>query len=209
MLELARRETSGMLGASSAWRRDLGMVDPYRDAQTTVAESLAERRAELDRIDEALIPLCERREEVIADIDSLHARLNVLKAGQERKPARRGHPAMVGFGLFVMSAFSAAYLMKPTCRGAKWPQAQEAHNETRALRLLAETVLADKQSAGCPTLAEIAGVNAGRDPWQNPYRIQCSDGTVHVYSSGPDGILNTRDDIRDDASLAALHARMR
>jgi len=37
------------------------------------------------------------------------------------------------------------------------------------------------------------------DPWQNPYRYGLNDdGTVALFSMGPDGIANTADDLRPD-----------
>jgi len=184
------------------------MSDPYRDAEASLTENLAQRKAELDTIDETLIPLHERREEVLTEIDLISARLGSLKSQRECPSPRSGRPAVMGFGLFVMSAFSAAYLVRPTCDYGS-SRARDAQSETRALRAIAEMALQDSAKGSCPTLADIAGKNASRDPWKNPYRIQCVDKVVHVYSSGPDGIANTTDDIRDDSPLSAIHARMR
>ena len=42
-----------------------GMSDPYRDAEASLTENLEQRKAELDAIDQTLVPLHERREEVL------------------------------------------------------------------------------------------------------------------------------------------------
>jgi len=54
---------------------------------------------------------------------------------------------------------------------------------------------------GCPTLSslqqeELLSRNArGDDAWGNRFRISCAGGELSVSSAGPDGKLNTADDI--------------
>lgn len=186
------------------------MSDPYRDAEASLSESLKARRAELDAIDETLIPLHERREEVISEIDVLASRLGALRSPELPTNVRRGRSVVFGFGLVVTSAFSAAYMLIPArthCGGAS--RDSVALQEARGLQAMAEVSFNHMDSA-CQTLRDIVGTKdtrAGRDPWRNPYRVNCTDGIVHVTSSGPDGIANTRDDIRDDMDLRVLRAR--
>jgi hypothetical protein len=55
---------------------------------------------------------------------------------------------------------------------------------------------------GCPTLSslqeeQLLSRNArGDDAWGNRFRISCADGEISVSSAGPDGKLNSADDIR-------------
>jgi hypothetical protein len=36
---------------------------------------------------------------------------------------------------------------------------------------------------------------SGNDPWGHPYVLDTSDGTAYVFSAGPDGEIDTEDDI--------------
>jgi general secretion pathway protein G len=55
----------------------------------------------------------------------------------------------------------------------------------------------------CPTIQElitskkIDGKHSD-DPWGMPYRIDCSEGEIRVYSNGNDRKPGTPDDLRDD-----------
>jgi hypothetical protein len=188
------------------------MSDPYRDAEASLTETLEQRKAELDAIDQTLVPLHERRDEVLTEIDLLSARIGALRSVQH--PSSHGaRPAMLGFGIFVMAAFSLAYSWRGThCTASRSTIAQQ---ETRALRALAEISLEDQQkldkTTSCPRTEDIFGTQAARnrDPWKNPYRLECDAGEIHVTSNGPDGIAGTRDDIRDGVDPLPLHARVR
>ncbi len=189
------------------------MSDPYRDAEASLTETLEQRKAELDSIDQTLVPLHERRDEVLTEIDLLSARIGALRSVQERPCSHAARPAMLGFGVFVMAAFSLAYSWRGTrCTVSRSVIAQQ---ETRAFRALAEVSLEDQQkldkTASCPRTEDIFGTRASRnrDPWRNPYRLECSEGEIHVTSNGPDGIAGTRDDIRDGIDPTPLHARVR
>ncbi len=174
------------------------MSDPYRDAETLLKATLDERRAELQALDEKLIPMHERHEELVGEIDALEARLGSLRYRDEAR--RSSRPAIIGFGLVVTSAFSAAYLMlRPPHAGCGVSRAHMAWSDTRQLKMLADEHL-ERADSACPSVQDVVGENTrlARDPWGNPYRISCGDGEVVVSSNGPDGIAATRDDIRDN-----------
>lgn len=188
------------------------MSDPYRDAEASLTETLEQRKAELDAIDQTLVPLHERREEVLTEIDLLSARIGALRSVQHPPASHGGRPAMLGFGVFVMAAFSLAYGWRGThCTSSRSTIAQQ---ETRAFRALAEISLEDQQkldkTASCPRAEDVLGTRASRnrDPWKNPYRLDCDAGEIHVTSNGPDGIAGTRDDIRDGIDPNPLQARL-
>lgn len=78
-----------------------------------------------------------------------------------------------------------------------------------AMKMAAELQLATDGGGRCPSLKELIDgkkldPNGMNDPWGNPYRIVCADDEVHAVSNGRDGIENTPDDIRDDASASDL-----
>ena len=57
----------------------------------------------------------------------------------------------------------------------------------------------------CPTVKTLAAAgqlaaDRTEDPWGSPFRIECADEQVHVYSNGPDKRPGTGDDIRDDST---------
>jgi hypothetical protein len=70
----------------------------------------------------------------------------------------------------------------------------------------------DHAASTCPTAAELG---AARDPWNHPYAVTCTDQpadqVIGARSAGPDGILETDDDIvswtLDDAMRLARGAR--
>jgi hypothetical protein len=189
------------------------MSDPYRDAEASLTENLEQRRAELDAIDQTLVPLHERREEVLTEIDLLTARIGALRSVQRGPASHGGRSAMVGFGVFVMAAFSMAYGWRGShCTSSR---SSVARQETRAIQALAEVSLQDMQktdkTATCPRVEDVFGSTRGkpvRDPWRNPYRLECNEGEIHVTSNGPDGIAGTRDDIRDGIDPTPLQARV-
>lgn len=188
------------------------MSDPYRDAEASLTENLEQRKAELDAIDQTLIPLHERREEVLTEIDLLSARIGALRSVQHATPSQGGRPVMLGFGMFVMAAFSLSYGWRGThCTSSR---SQVARQETMAYRALAEVSLSDLQhfdkGATCPRYEDVFSTRGAqnRDPWRNPYRLECSEGEIHITSNGPDGIAGTRDDIRDGVDPLPLQARI-
>ena len=55
----------------------------------------------------------------------------------------------------------------------------------------------------CPSIQELVtgkklDAKKTTDPWNSPYKIQCSEGEIHVTSPGNDRKDGTPDDIRDD-----------
>lgn len=63
-------------------------------------------------------------------------------------------------------------------------------------------------ATGCPTAeqilelsegpirSELLKVTDGKDPWGTPFRVECDDERVRVFSVGPDKLAGTTDDIR-------------
>ena len=55
----------------------------------------------------------------------------------------------------------------------------------------------------CPTIQDLVTSKKldghhTEDPWNVTYKIDCSEGEIHVYSAGNDHKFGTPDDIRDD-----------
>jgi general secretion pathway protein G len=55
----------------------------------------------------------------------------------------------------------------------------------------------------CPTMQDLINskkLDAKRtdDPWNTVYKIDCSEGEIHVFSAGNDRKFGTQDDLRDD-----------
>lgn len=61
---------------------------------------------------------------------------------------------------------------------------------------------ADHPGRTCPVsldeLSPYLGSRDTRDPWGNPYRFACVDGSLWVVSSGEDGKIGTDDDLASD-----------
>jgi len=82
--------------------------------------------------------------------------------------------------------------------------AEEGHAAEAAKKILhaAKAYAAASSQAGCPTLSELVESRAlaesarVEDAWGNRYRIVCDDASTTVVSSGPDGHMGTRDDVR-------------
>lgn len=95
-----------------------------------------------------------------------------------------------------------------------FPQLREARVKTAitsagAVRQAAQLYI-EVDKAGsvdtCPTVQELIDskkLERGKtqDPWDQPFKIICADGEVHVLSFGADHKEGTPDDVRDDTPL--------
>ncbi|MGH9884160.1 MAG: serine/threonine protein kinase, partial [bacterium] len=76
------------------------------------------------------------------------------------------------------------------------PRPDDARAELRAMLAAFAHWSETHAAAICPTAAELG---AARDPWQHPYAVTCTDQpadqVVGVRSAGPDGAMETDDDI--------------
>jgi general secretion pathway protein G len=76
-----------------------------------------------------------------------------------------------------------------------------AETEARTTRQLAQSYVALGNAVECPSVSDllkeglIDDSSRTVDPWQNPYRITCTEGRMVVSSNGPDRTLGTPDDI--------------
>ncbi len=86
----------------------------------------------------------------------------------------------------------------------KFIQAQKDTAKTNALeiRRIAASYHAEHMDQECPTaelLRDKKQIDAASkivDPWEMPYKVECSDDDITVSSSGPDKKFGTADDIR-------------
>jgi general secretion pathway protein G len=97
-----------------------------------------------------------------------------------------GGVTLVAFPLFKESRIKIAV---QGCQAVK--QAAELHQNLEGS--------ADQ----CPTIQDLVTSKKldghhTEDPWNVTYKIDCSEGEIHVYSAGNDHKFGTPDDIRDD-----------
>ena len=85
---------------------------------------------------------------------------------------------------------------------------ENAKVKAGAVQMAAELQLTVAGSDRCPTVKDLVDSKkldpkVKDDPWGNPYRVVCDD-EVHVVSNGRDGVADSPDDVRDDASESEL-----
>jgi general secretion pathway protein G len=61
----------------------------------------------------------------------------------------------------------------------------------------------------CPTMQDLVRskkVDGSKtdDPWNSPYRIDCAEGEIRVYSNGNDRKAGTADDLKDNYTAADI-----
>jgi len=173
---------------------------PYPDILTV-------RRAELRQLLEESRELNERIETVADDVRRL-SRPIVLER-RRRAFVRWGErilwASIAGGGIACFAfCYRAAYLELEVAK------IQAARQYARKVKDVADVHFRTAPFAGmCPTVKnlvddkELAAFDAD-DPWATPFRIECADGEIHVYSNGPDTKPGTADDIRDDSSPQEL-----
>jgi general secretion pathway protein G len=86
----------------------------------------------------------------------------------------------------------------------KESQIKSAKVSCEAVRQAAELYINLEGSADqCPTIQDLVtskklDAKKTDDPWNTPYKIDCSEGEVHAISAGRDKKFGTPDDVRDD-----------
>ena len=77
-----------------------------------------------------------------------------------------------------------------------------AASSARTVRGAVKTWWLEHDASACPSVKQLVDDqvldkdNAQLDPWGKPWRIECADNDVTVYSDGNDRIAGTADDIR-------------
>lgn len=177
----------------------MAMSRTYRDGHAILEARLTELRAEREA-------LLERRRDVEgaiarldAEADQIQARLPFPPTDATARPPRwwplllLGVPASAG-------AWAVVWLIQPICVR---PKMESAAVGAGVIRRAAEIHMATEDAVCCPTLDDLVAANdldglKGDDPWGRPYRVECSEGEVRVWSSGKDRRARTADDIADD-----------
>lgn len=81
-------------------------------------------------------------------------------------------------------------------------QKNQAKIDARTIHPVAEKYRVDHPSDSCPTVEllrdkkELSAASKLTDPWDTPYKINCTEEDVIVLSAGPDKKEGTPDDIR-------------
>ena len=79
---------------------------------------------------------------------------------------------------------------------------KSAATNARAIRSAVKTWWVEHDPALCPTVTQLVSDqildkdNTATDPWGKPWRIECAESDVTIYSDGSDRIAGTSDDIR-------------
>jgi hypothetical protein len=116
-----------------------------------------------------------------------------------------GHAVAVTTSAFVLLAatgillWGAAHRFLPRyeCGGG----IEQARTDAQSVRGAVEMYLAQNPSAACPTVSQLVAERILSlrtrtiDPWENAFEITCSGEDVKVVSAGPDGTMDTEDDV--------------
>ena len=181
--------------------QETGSTGPYRDI-------LSVRRAELRQLLEEARELNERIETVADDVRRLSR--PVVRARLWRAFVRWGERvlwASIAGGAIACFVF----FFRGELQLLRVAKAQAAQQYARKVKAAAEVYFRTGPFEGrCPTVKTLVADKqlapfAADDSWGTPFRIECTDGEVHVYSNGTDKRPGTADDIRDDFSPSDLH----
>jgi general secretion pathway protein G len=81
-------------------------------------------------------------------------------------------------------------------------QDKSAATNARAIRGAVKAWWMEHDPSLCPSVQQLVADqildkdNAAKDPWGKPWRIECAESDVTIYSDGRDRIAGTSDDIR-------------
>jgi len=81
-------------------------------------------------------------------------------------------------------------------------QDKDAKTNARTIRGAVKSWWVEHDSSLCPTIQQLVSDqildkdHSPTDPWGKPYRIECAENDVTIYSDGRDHIAGTKDDIR-------------
>ena len=110
--------------------------------------------------------------------------------------------------LEVLVVVAIIAIISGTVAVAVWKHVGPSENKVattsaRAIRQAVKTRwLEQSDSSNCPTVEDLVREelldkdNAAKDPWGQPWRIECSNRDVTVLSNGHDRVAGTSDDIR-------------
>ena len=99
-------------------------------------------------------------------------------------------------GILLLGAASR-FLPRYGCGGG----IEQARTDAQSVRSAVEMYLAQNPSAACPTVSQLVSERTlsaqtrASDPWENAFEITCSGEDIRVVSAGPDGRMNTEDDV--------------
>jgi prepilin-type N-terminal cleavage/methylation domain-containing protein len=132
----------------------------------------------------------------------LHVMLKPKFARSIRGRARRGFSLLeIIVAIAIIAMVSAAVAVAIVKQKVKADISLTTTN-AQSIRNGVKMWWVDHDSGSCPTVAVLVSDGAldrsksiKADAWQEPWRIQCSDGDVSVVSKGPDKKPDTEDDI--------------
>ena len=186
------------------------MRQPYRDDREVLQLRIEELRAEAD----ALAELAAKGADARVRLVELHVELQRL----ERRlidDADHVPSALSRRWVWMLRGGTVALLLTligfPFLSWATHPRSrvQPAKVGAEAIRGAVDLWQADGDEKVCPTLDVLVAArkleaNKTDDPWGTPYRIECADEDVRVWSNGKDRIAGTADDIADDFKPADI-----
>lgn len=128
--------------------------------------------------------------------------IRTLRQSIRRRRRRAGMTLveiMIVVIIMALIATGVAVAVMPSLERAK---IRDTESGVAAVRGAAEMYLADSPSNGCPSVADL--VQGGflnrssrtTDAWDHEFSISCAGTDVTVTSAGPDGQMNTEDDIQ-------------
>jgi hypothetical protein len=175
--------------------QETGCTGPYRDG-------LSARRAELEQLREQASALNQRITIVASDVRRLSR--PIVRARRWRAFVR-GCERLLAASALAFGVACFAYGFWCAQQELKVAKVQAAQQDARTIMYVSAQHFSSREFDGkCPTVKTL--VAAGQlaadpteDPWGSPFRIECGNGQVHVYSNGPDELPGTADDIRDDS----------
>ncbi|HTA91963.1 MAG TPA: hypothetical protein VK745_20430 [Polyangiaceae bacterium] len=119
---------------------------------------------------------------------------------RSRSHSRGVTPIGAALVVFVFGAGASCLWWAQSANAARDAQSS-SRTDAGQIQAAAESFRA-QHSDGCPTLTELAeerflSEDARQDDaWGNRFHVRCDDDQIVVSSAGPDGVLNTADDIR-------------
>jgi hypothetical protein len=158
-------------------------------------------RAAFGTLERVLLPPDSEEEQMEPNRDSVE----ILRSAR-RRHARTGAPRRLRIAINIAAAVVILGLVSLTMVLALRTEPCGSREQTARIDIAAIRVAAQlyrvQYPDRCPSVKRL--VEAGileehrriTDPWDNDYVIECDGGEVLVFSSGPDGLPNTADDVR-------------
>jgi general secretion pathway protein G len=137
------------------------------------------------------------------------AELSLVRLRRLRAAAERGVTlveVLIVVAILAMVAGGVAIFALPKYKEA---QIKTALTGARTIRQAVQSWQLANNDTSCPTIEQLvqdkdldSAANT-KDPWNEPYAIQCTDDDVVVTSNGPDKKRGTKDDIQVGGSAQA------